>query len=129
MPISDEEFQRIDSDGPRIDLSPDTTQGTIYRFLLQNATKAFRQREFVDALDVPHGSVGPTLARLEEHGLVEHRGRYWKIDDSAHAVATATHLGTATAEARDGGFSNDTVETWMETAVEPIDEPEDSEGG
>lgn len=121
MPISDDEFQSIDGTRPTIDLAPDTTQGSLYRFLLENADKAFRQREIIDALDVPQGSVGPTLKRLEDHDLVEHRGRYWKIADTEHAVASAAHLGTATADARDGGFSDEALATWMETAVEPID--------
>jgi hypothetical protein len=29
--------------------------------------------------------------------------------------------GAATADERDGGFSDDDVEAWMETAVDPID--------
>jgi hypothetical protein len=125
MPISEDEFRDIDDDAPTPDLAPDTTQGAIYRFLLANADTAFRQREVVEAVDVPEGSVGPTLARLEEHGLVEHRGRYWKVADAEHAVASAGTLGAATADTRDGGFSDDEVEAWMESAVEPIDERED----
>ncbi|NGM71451.1 TrmB family transcriptional regulator [Natronolimnobius sp. AArcel1] len=76
MPISKDKFQTIDEDGPTLDLAPDTTQGKVYQFLLENADKAFRQREIVDAVDVPQGSVGPTLNRLEQHGLVNHRGQY-----------------------------------------------------
>ena len=91
MPISKDEFRSIDEDGPSLpDLAPDTTQGALYRFLLGHADKAFRQREIVDAVDVPEGSVGPTLNRLEEHGLVEHRDRFWTITDPEHAVASAT---------------------------------------
>lgn len=121
MPIPEDEFREIDDDEPTPDLAPDTTQGAIYRFLLANADTAFRQREIVDAVDVPAGSVGPTLARLEEHGLVEHRGRYWKVADAEHATASAGLLGAASADARDDGFSDDEVETWMESAVDPMD--------
>ena len=122
MPISKDEFQSIDEDGPSVpDLAPDTTQGAVYHFLLEHAHQAFRQREIVDAVDVPDGSVGPTLKRLEEHGLVEHRGRFWTIADAEHAVASAGMHGAATADERDGGFSDDDVEAWMETAVDPID--------
>jgi hypothetical protein len=82
MPILKDEFHAINEDGPSLpDLAPDTTQGTIYRFLLENADRAFRQREIVDAVDVPEGSVGPTLKRLKEHRLVEHRDRFWTIAD------------------------------------------------
>ena len=122
MPISKDEFRSIDEDGSSLpDLAPDTTQGAVYRFLLEHTHQAFRQREIVDAVDVPDGSVGPTLKRLEEHGLVEHRDRFWSIADAEHAVASAGMHGAATADERDGGFSDDDVEAWMETAVEPID--------
>ena len=103
------------------DLAPDTTQGAVYRFLLEHADRAFRQREIVDGVDVPEGSVGPTLKRLEEHGLVEHRDRFWTIADAEHAVASAGLHGAATANELDGGFSDDDVEAWMETAVDSID--------
>ncbi len=129
MPIPEDEFRSIDEDTPVIDLAPDTTQGKIYRFLLENADKAFRQREVVDAVDVPQGSVGPTLNRLERRGLVEHRGRYWKIADAEHAAASAGLLGAATADEIDGGFSDDEIDEWMETAVDPIDERDEDNGG
>ena len=124
MPISKDEFRSIDEDGPSLpDLAPDTTQGAVYRFLLEHADQAFRQREVVDVVDVPGGSVGPTLKRLEEHGLVEHRDRFWTIADAEHAVASAGIHAAATTEDIDGGFSDDDVEAWMETAVDPIESP------
>lgn len=122
MPIPKDEFQSIDGDGPPLpDLGPDTTQGTVYRFLLANADQAFRQREIVDALDVPEGSVGPTLQRLEDYGLVEHRDRFWAIADADHAVASAGLHGAATANQIDDGFTTEDIDAWMENAVDPID--------
>jgi len=121
MPIPKDEFRSIDEDGPSLpDLAPDTTQGAVYRFLFEHADQAFRQREIVDAVDIPEGSMGPTLKRLEKHGLVEHRDRFWTIADTEHAVASAGLHATAAADELDGGFSDDDVEAWMETAVDPI---------
>ncbi len=128
MPITEDEFRTIDDDTPVVDLGADTTQGRIYRFLLENANRAFRQREIVGSVNVPQGSVGPTLKRLEEYGLVEHRGRYWKIADAEHATASAGLLGAASADEIDGGFSDEEVDEWMETAVEPIDGHDDDGG-
>lgn len=129
MPISKDEFQTIDDDGAsRPDLAPDTTQGTVYRFLLEHADQAFRQRELVAALDIPEGSVGPTLHRLEQHGLVEHRAHFWAIADAEHAVASAGRHSAATAAELDGGFGDEAVDAWMETAVDPIDETAADEG-
>lgn len=93
----------------------------MYRFLLEHADQAFRQREIVDNVDVPAGSVGPTLKRLEEHGLIEHRDSFWTIADAEHAVASAGIHGAATADDIDGGLSDDDIKAWMETAVEPIE--------
>jgi hypothetical protein len=122
MPISKDEFRSIDGDGPSLpDLAPDTTLGAVYRFLLEHADQAFRQREIVLAVDIPKGSVGPTLKRLEEHGLVEHRDRFWTIADAEHAVPSAGLHSAATADEIDGDFSDDDVEAWMETAVDPCD--------
>jgi hypothetical protein len=122
MPISKDEFRSIEEDGPSLpDLAPGTTQGAVYRFLLEHADQAFRQREIVDAVDVPEGSVGPTLKRLEEHYLVEHRDRFWTTADAEHAVASAGLHGAATADELDDGFSDDDIEAWMETAVDPIE--------
>lgn len=123
MPISKDEFQPIDEDDTsHPDLGPDTTQGKVDRFLLEHADQGFRQREIVDTVDVPEGSLGPTLKPLEQHGLVEHRDRCWAITDAEHGVASAGLLGAATADEIDGGFSDEDVETWMETAVDPIEE-------
>jgi hypothetical protein len=93
----------------------------VYRFLVEHADKAFRQRELVDAIDVPAGSIGPTLNRLEQHGLVDHRDQFWAIADVEHAVASAGLHGAATADDLDGGFADTDVDVWMETAVDPID--------
>ena len=122
MPISKDEFRSIDEDGPSLpDLAPDTTQGTVYRFLLDHAGQTFGQQEIVDALDMPERSVGPTLKRLDEYDLVGHRDRFWTIVDAEHAVASAGLHGAATANDIDGGFSDNDVEAWMETAVDPIE--------
>ena len=122
MPISKDEFQTINgnNEASMPDLSPDTTQGKLYRFLLRNSDTAYRQRELADAVTVPKGSVGPTLNRLEQQDLVEHRDRYWTIADAEHAVASAGMLATQTADDIDGGFSDDDLNEWMKTAVEPI---------
>lgn len=127
MPIPKDEFRTIDDDSEMVNLSRETTQGAIYHFLLEHADEAFRQREIVDAVDVPKGSIGPTLDRLEKRGLVEHRGRYWAVADAEHAAASAGLLGAATADEVDGGFSDEKVTAWMETAVEPRDSDDGEE--
>lgn len=88
---------------------------------------ASKDRKF-DAVDVPKGS--PTLARLKERGLVEQRDRFWAIPDAEHAVVSAGLHGAATADEIDGGFSDEDIDAWSETAVDPIDtEGEDADDG
>lgn len=122
VPIPADEFRAMDPDDRTMDLSPETTQGRIYRFLLRNADSAFRQRELVDAIDVPRGSVGPTLARLEQAGLVEHRGHYWAVADAEHAVDSAGAHGLEAADDVDGGYPDEAVDRWLETALTPPDD-------
>ncbi|MFB6284569.1 MAG: MarR family transcriptional regulator [Halobacteria archaeon] len=119
MPLSREDFEELRD--TKLDLSPDTTQGKIYRHLLLNSDMAFRQKEIVQDVDVPGGSVGPTLRRLEEKRMVEHRGRYWAVSDQEHATASAVSLSSETLDSLDGGFSDEDVKEWMENAVEPIE--------
>ena len=49
---------------------------------------------------------------------------------AGHAVASAGMHGAATADSIDGGFSDEDIEAWMETAVDPIgsETREDDEG-
>ncbi|MCU4802419.1 hypothetical protein OB920_18820 [Halobacteria archaeon HArc-gm2] len=108
-----------------LDLSPATRHGKVYRFLLENAERTLRKREIVAAVDVPQGSVGPTLKRLGQHDVVDQSGQSWTIADPEHAVASAGFLSSSSTDDIDGGFSDEEVETWMISAVDPI--PDDDE--
>ena len=121
MPITKDEFHSIEDGDDLPDLRLETTQGKIYHFLLNNADKAFRQSEIVEHTDVPKGSAGPTLNRLEKRGLVEHRDQFWSIADAEHAVASAGLLSSETVDDIDGGFSDEEIEAWMESAVDPVE--------
>ncbi len=127
MPIPRAEFRTLDeNESPPSDPSPDTC-GTVYRFLLDHADRAFRRSEIVETIGISEDSIGLTLERLERHGLVEHRGRFWAIADAEHAVASAGLHAAATADAVDGSFSDTDAEAWMETAVEPIADDADTD--
>lgn len=85
MPISKDEFRSITDDQASLaDRSPDTTHSAVYCFLLNHPEKAFRQDEIANAVTVPDGSVSPTLKRLEEHALVNHRNRFWTLATDVH---------------------------------------------
>lgn len=48
------------------------------------------------------GSVGPTLRRLAEHGLVEHKGEYWAASEERLAAVAGVALSMDAIEDRHG---------------------------
>jgi len=44
-------------------------------FLLETPSVGYTPAELADQTEIPRGSVGPTLKRLEEAGLVRHKNR------------------------------------------------------
>jgi Mn-dependent DtxR family transcriptional regulator len=62
-----------------MDLTEDTNHGKIYQFLRERDSLAYTREEVSRLLNIPVGSVGPSLTRLKQEGLVEHQGQYWTI--------------------------------------------------
>ena len=87
MPINIDRFEN-DRDGV-LDFEQGTQPHTILTFLATNDEQAFTQTEIHEATDIPRGSVGVVLSRLEERGLVRHRGRYWAIMDDERLASYA----------------------------------------
>lgn len=85
MPV---EFEEYDPNQGRLDLTPGTNAHDILAFLASHPDLGFTPKEIHTATDIPRGSVGTTLERLREHGLVRHRGDYWAVvpDDRLLAV-------------------------------------------
>lgn len=60
-------------------------------------------RELAEATNIPKGSIGPTLQRLEKVGLVRHKEPYWAaVEDDRLAAATAALVGIETTGERFG---------------------------
>jgi DNA-binding transcriptional ArsR family regulator len=74
--VSDDEPDAIDH---RWVNDPDSNPHRIVSFLAANPGTSFTPTEIVGATDVPRGSVGATLSRLEALGLVRHSDSYWAI--------------------------------------------------
>lgn len=99
MPITKRRFEQIGEDG----VSPETNAERIVAFLSEHDEQAFKISEVHEGTGIKKGSVGPTLSRLEERGVVEHRGNYWAISDSYVASQEAVaHTGEAATEYDDG---------------------------
>ena len=99
MPVDFENYHP--SDLPR----EDTHGRRILEHLAENPELGFRPTELADELDIPEGSVGTTLRRLEARGFVRHKGDYWAINAEAYDAQTASAIGLdAVAEAFRGDY-------------------------
>lgn len=102
MPV---DFETHDRDSPRLDLSEGTNARALLEVLLQHPGVGFTPSELSAQTDVPRGSVGPTLKRLQNAGLVRHKEPYWAVaEDDRLGAATASILGL---EAATESFSED----------------------
>lgn len=104
MPISIDHFD----DGPdeTLDIREGTNQQTILSFLAENSQQAFTQTEIRDATGVAGGSVGTTLSRLEDRGLVRHRGRYWAVAEDDRLASYAAQTGASSASTTDDYYGD-----------------------
>jgi predicted transcriptional regulator of viral defense system len=95
MPIDIDKFE----EGPAETLraGEQTNAERILSFLASSPEKAFTPNEIHEATDVARGSVGVVLSRLEERGLVRHRGEYWAIAADEDSEQTLAAMATARA--------------------------------
>lgn len=94
MAIDIEEFES----GPEslLELDRETNGFKALSFLAENPEKAFTPGEISDETGIKRGSIGTVLGRLEENGLVRHRGKYWAIaEDDRIASFTAMIKGSS----------------------------------
>lgn len=125
MPVDFEAYTPEEDDGIR------PVEGSnayaILRFLAGRPDKGFTPKEVTEATGLPRGSVGPTLARLEESGLVRHKEPYWAIaeDDRLGAHAAMLH-GLEAAEDR---FGDEDWGDWEASAVDPREAGAGDAGG
>lgn len=118
MPIDIETFESSTPD--RLQHSGETNADRVMRFLAAHPDQAFTQSEIRDATDVNAGSISVVLARLEDRGLVRHKGNYWALggDDD---VAAYTSMLESTRAANDR-FGEEDMDEWLEHAVDDADE-------
>ena len=114
MPIDIETFESTPPE--RLEQSGETNADRVMRFLSANPDMAFTQSEIRDATDVKAGSISVVLSRLEERGLVRHKGNYWALGTDDDVAAYVSMLeSTRTANDR---FGEEDVEEWLEYAVD-----------
>ena len=108
MPIDIERFRTAPEDQLRA--GGETNAERVLTFLSANADRAFTPSEIRVATDIPSGSIGVVLSRLEDQGLVVHRGEYWALADAEDAATTLT--ATTAARAATERLGGEDPEEW-----------------
>lgn len=90
-----------------LDLREGTQPHRILRFLAENSDKAYTQSEIAEETGIKRGSVGAALSRLEDRGLVRHRGRYWAIGEDDRLAAYAAQVRASSASTTDDYYDEE----------------------
>lgn len=99
MPISIDRFEEGPTD--TLEIQEGTQPHRILLFLAEHSDEAFTQTEIHEATGIKRGSVGAVLSRLEDRGLVRHRGRYWAIAEDDRLASYAAQHGASSASTND----------------------------
>ena len=118
MPIDIETFEASPED--HLKHSGETNADRVMRFLAAHPDQAFTQSEIRNATDVKSGSISVVLSRLEDRGLVRHKGNYWALGE-ADDVAAYTSMLESTRAANDR-FGEEDVDEWLAHAVDDENE-------
>lgn len=114
MPIDIETFESTPAD--RLRRGEETNAERVVRFLAAHRDKAFTQSEIRDATDVKAGSISVVLSRLEDRGLVRHKGTYWTLGTDDEVAAYASMLEST--RAANERFGEEDMDEWLEHAVD-----------
>lgn len=105
MPIN---IDRFDEESTEVlDIQEDTQPYRILQFLAEHDDKAFTQTEIHEATEIKRGSVGAVLSRLEDRGLVRHRGRYWAIGEDDRLASYAAQVKASSVSSTDDYYSEE----------------------
>jgi DNA-binding IclR family transcriptional regulator len=105
MPINIDRFE--DEHEETLYIKEGTQPHEVLNFLAENDDKAFTQTEIHEATTIPRGSVGTVLSRLEERGLVRHRGRYWAIAEDERLASYAAQSAASSSSTTDDYYGED----------------------
>ena len=117
MPIDIETFESAPEG--QLQHNGETNADRVMRFLAAHPDQAFTQSEIRDATDVKAGSISVVLSRLENRGLVRHKGTYWALGEGDD-IAAYTSIVESTRAANDR-FGAEDMDEWLEHAVDDED--------
>lgn len=105
MPISIDAFEEEPNDV--LEFQEGTQPYRILEFLAEHSDQAFTQTEIHEETGIKRGSVGAVLSRLEDRGLVRHRGRYWAIGDDDRLASYAAQRRASSASTADDYYGDE----------------------
>ena len=105
MPIGIDAFD--DEPEAALDVAPGTQPYRVLVFLAEHDDQAFTQTEVHEGTGIKRGSVGAVLSRLEDRGLVRHRGRYWAIAEDERLASFAAQGAASSASTTDDYYGED----------------------
>jgi len=125
MPVNFDEYREGRDDGEGLPVDPASNAYKVLSYLAAHPDLGFKPAEIHDHVDVAVGSLNPTLARLEERGLVEHESPYWSAgDDDRLAALDGT---VASMRAFEDRYGDDEFDGWHESDVDPREQRQDSD--
>lgn len=105
MPINIDRFDEVPAEA--LDLQEGTQPYRILQFLADHSDQAFTQTELHEETGIKRGSVGAALSRLENRGLVRHRGRYWAIAEDDRLASYAAQMGASSSSTTDDYYGEE----------------------
>ena len=105
VPISIDRFDEEPSEA--LDIGAGTHPYRILQFLAEHHEQAFTQTEIHESTGIKRGSVGAALSRLEDRGLVRHRGRYWAIGEDDRLASYAAQSGASSESTTDDYYDGE----------------------
>jgi len=108
MPIDIERFETDPEE--ELNARGRTNAAAVLSFLASSPSRAYTPKEIHGATGLPRGSVGVVLSRLEDRGLVRHRGEYWAI--AADEAVEKTLSSMRAAQSATDRFGPEDPEEW-----------------
>lgn len=114
MPV---DFNSYDPDDHSLHLTENSNAHIILTFLAEHPSQGYTPKEICEKTGIQRGSVGTTLSRLHDRGLVRHKKPYWSIGDDDRLASYGAMVHGLTAA--DDRFGDEDFGNWQETAVDP----------
>ena len=117
MPIEFDEYRETQEATETLAMDPGSNAHKILSFLAEHPTLGFKPSEIAGEVEIPRGSLNPTLARLKKQELVEHEPPYWSAADDDRIAAVGATMYSM--QAFEEHYEEDEFFEWDETDVDP----------